>query len=64
MKTRITIYRDPLNENKWIVAKDRGDASEEIVLAERNNYAEAKALAMKKAAEFNGEVVEDECVLR
>ena len=61
---RITIYKDPRNDKNWIVAKDKGDPSEEIVLAERTDYAAAKAIAAKKACELGCDVVEEECVLR
>lgn len=35
---RVTLYRDPLNDQNWIVASDFGDPSEEVVLSEHDNY--------------------------
>lgn len=64
METRITIYRDPLNEQKWIVAIDQGDPSEETVLTERSDYDDAKAFAEKRAAAIGVDVIEDVCDLR
>ena len=59
METRITIYRDPCNEKKWIVAKDNGDPSEETVVAERTHYAAAKKIAKKVSAETGCKIYEE-----
>ena len=64
MKTRITIYRDPLGEKNWIIARDNGDPSEEIVMAECRTHQRAQSLAAGIALELACEVVEEKCELR
>ena len=64
MTIRITLYKDPLNEKNWIVARDKGDPSEEVVLAERANYKAAKIFAAKKAREMGATLTEEHCTLR
>lgn len=61
---RVTLCRDPLNEQDWVVASDFGDPSEEVVLSTHRSYDAAMSAAEAAAGDRSCTVVEEDCTLR
>ena len=60
---RITIYKDPMGEEEWILATDTGDPSEEVVLGSYTTRAAARRAARKAANEADVIAVEEKVEL-